>query len=293
MTQPKPLSSMLSRRGLLAGTTALGATLLAGTRTVPAASTTRRTGALQPGIQLYTLRDPMAKDPIGTLTAVAGMGYREVEFAGYHGLTPEQVRDLLTELELSAPSTHIPARVLRDNPQALIDLAAQIGHHWLTIGWIDPEDRQRTADWRAWAKAMNRAGALARDAGLRVAYHNHDFELLPTSDGALPLQILLQETDPETVDFELDFYWVAKAGQDIIEVLSQAPERFTLAHLKDMDSSGAMADLGQGTIDFKTLLAQPAAAHIAHGFVERDDASEPFKSAAISRQATRSILTGP
>lgn len=299
MTNRTTPESALSRRSLLAGSAALAGVALA-----PAAGADhhgqaphrerardggRKDGRRHTGIQLYTVRAAMADDPIGSLTAIAGMGYREVEFAGYHGVPPDELRATLDELRLASPSAHINARELRDDPAALIEAAVTVGHRWLTIGWIEESDRQSLADWRSWAAACNRASEVARDAGIRIAYHNHDFELLPM-EGAEPLQLLLDETDPAGVDFELDFYWVRKAGASVRDVLRRAPERFRLAHIKDMDESGAMADVGQGTIDFSAILADPAAGHIAHPFVERDDAPDPFKSAAISHHAMRALL---
>lgn len=279
----------VSRRDVLAAgaATAIGAHaigMLPGTALAGSGAVTRR-----PGIQLFTLRKSMADDVPGTLRAVAGIGYREVEFAGYGDRPAAEIRDLLDELGLRSPSSHVDARALRDDPAPILDAASRIGNDYVTIGWLQPEDRRSIDDYRRWATAMNRIGTACRERGLRLAYHNHDFELEPL-DGQLPFDALLRGTDPELVDFQLDFYWTRKAGLDVVATLDKAAGRITMAHLKDMDADGKMADVGSGTIDFASILADEAAASLRHLFVERDDAPDPFKSAAISRLALESLL---
>jgi len=220
---------------------------------------------------------------------VAGIGYQEVEFAGYGDQSVQQIRRLLDDLDLQSPSSHMDARRLRENAAELIELAAAIGHDYVTIAWLNPEDRQTIDDYKGWAETFNRVGEACRDSGMRLAYHNHDFEFEPL-DGQLPFDVLLDETDADLVDFELDFFWVRKAGQDIVPVLNKAPERFTMAHIKDMDTEGEMADVGAGVIDFANILGDEAASGLRHLFVEHDQPADPFKSVAISRLALSSIL---
>ena len=127
------------------------------------------------GLQLYTVRDLMKADMPGTLARVAAIGYKEVEFDGYFGRTPRQVRDLLKRYHLTSPSTHIPFESFQ-NWQKSLDDAKAIGHKWVTVPSI-PEEKRRTADdWKAIAAQFNRAGAQAKSSGLRFAYHNHDFD---------------------------------------------------------------------------------------------------------------------
>lgn len=241
------------------------------------------------GIQLYTVRASMATDVATTLQAIAGIGYSEVEFAGYFGHSPGQIRELLERFGLAAPSTHMDATALREDPQPLVDIAAEIGHDYVTVAWLNAEDRQTIDDYRKWAEVFNRLGESCRISGMRVAYHNHDFEFVPMQD-RLPFDVLLQETDPDLVDFELDFFWVRKAGREVLDVIGRAPERFTMSHIKDIDVAGNMVDVGKGTIDFAAILADPAAAAIQHCFVEHDAPPDPFRSAAFSHYALQSIL---
>jgi len=276
----------VSRRQMLASSAALGLSTLIAPTIAPAATGTRKQ---VPGVQLYTVRESMAKDVPGTLRAIAGIGYEEVEFAGYCGHSPKQVRRMLEDLALKSPSSHVNAVTLREDPSWQIEMAAAVGNDYATVAWLDPDDRQSLDDYKRWAETFNSAGELCRENGIRLAYHNHDFELLPI-DGQLPLDVLLNETDPALVDFELDMFWVRRAEQDIVNILNKAPERFTMAHIKDMDEAGNMVAVGAGVIDFESILANEAAVGLRHLFAEHDHPSDPFKSAAISHLALASIL---
>ena len=276
----------LSRRQMLGGSVALGlSTLVAPTIANAAPASAKRV----PGVQLYTVRDSMAADVPGTLKAIAGIGYKEVEFAGYGDHTPQQVRVLLDDLGLKSPSSHVPANTMRDEPMTLIEAAKAIGNDYLTVAWLHPDDRQSLDDYKRWAEVFNRAGELCRENGIRFAYHNHEFELMPI-DGQIPYDILLNDTESALVDFELDFYWVRKAEQDVVNILNKAPGRFTMAHIKDMDEQGDYTEVGSGVIDFESILGNEAAAGLRHLFVEHDQPSDPFKSVAISHLAIAAML---
>lgn len=273
-----PTSAGFSRRTLLQASAAAAA-LAAGPGQVAAAPAPTRL----PGIQLYTVRGSMDQDPVATITALAAMGYGALEFAGYADTDPAELRRLLDDLGLTAPSGHVDPRQMRDDPHRFVDIGGVMRHEYLTIAWLYEEDRQTLDDYRGWAEVLNRAGEACRAAGLRMAYHNHDFEL-QAIDGVLPFTVLIEETDPSLVDFELDFFWVRKAGLTVPEALSMAPGRFALAHIKDIDADGNMVDVGAGTIDFATLLASEAASSIRHPFAEHDNAPDPFRFAAIARR---------
>jgi len=277
----------MNRREWIAAAGAVGLAVSAGLPKPAAAQTSR-----VPGVQLYTVRDSMADDVSRTLGAVAGIGYREVEFAGYFGHSAAEIRKLLSRYELTSPSTHVDGSLLRADAGALdklLDDAAEIGHDYVTIAWVEEGARETMADWRRWADDANRLGELCRQRGLRAAYHNHDFEFAPI-DGIEPFDFLLRETDPALVDFELDFYWVRKAGLTIEDVLSRAPERITMAHIKDIDAAGTIVDVGTGQIDFAGILNAPAAASIRHAFVEHDHSDDPFRTIAFGHYVLKSIL---
>jgi sugar phosphate isomerase/epimerase len=235
------------------------------------------------GIQLYTVRDAAAKDLGDTLERIAKIGYNEVEFAGYFGHSPKQVHDMLDATGLRAPSTHLDYSVIaRSWDQAIADSLA-IGHQWITIAWVDEAQRKSLDDWKRVADAFNSAAATARKAGLRFAYHNHDFEM-PLMEGTRQLDFLIQNTDPAVVDFEMDIYWLVKGGGRPLDYFARFPHRFPMVHVKDAGPAPAyeMRDVGAGTIDFKSIFADSAQAGIQHYFVEHDQPADPFASAAAS-----------
>jgi sugar phosphate isomerase/epimerase len=243
------------------------------------------------GIQLYTLRDAMATDFEGTLERLARMGYHEVEFAGYFGHSPARVRDLLDGMGLAAPAAHVPFEALRDELDATIDAAATAGHTWVVCPWFPVEER--TADgYHRLAAALDRAGEAARAAGLRVAYHNHEFEFEPVAAGGpLPFELLLRRTDAGLVDFELDLFWVTRAGHDALDWFRRHPGRFPLVHVKDMDGSRQrrMVDPGRGVIDFPAIAARREQAGIRHWFVEHDQPEDPFGTARAGLEYLRGL----
>ncbi|MHB1225084.1 MAG: sugar phosphate isomerase/epimerase family protein [Gemmatimonadaceae bacterium] len=271
--------SFLSTLAAVLGATAVGPRALA-QRAAP------YTAPLPPpiGLQLYTVRAAMKDDLPATLARVAAIGYREVEFAGYFDRTPAAIRDLLAANGLRSPASHIPfATIDAGWPAALRD-ARTIGHEWVVIPWLPPEVRRDADDWRRLAERYNRAATRAREAGLRFAHHNHDFELIALPDGTVPLEILLGATEPGLVDFELDVYWMVRAGGDPLDFVARHPGRFPLLHLKD--SAGPpghrMVDVGAGVIDFPRILAAARADGAAHAFVEHDEPDDPMRSIRAS-----------
>jgi sugar phosphate isomerase/epimerase len=235
------------------------------------------------GLQLYTLRALMARDVEGTLAKVAEIGYREVEFAGYFGRTPAQLRAALSANGLAAPSTHVALPASDAEWTRTLDDARAMGHEWVVIAWIDAPLRRSVADWERLAERFNKLGAAARKHDLRLAYHNHDFELARLGT-TIPYDLLLRGTDRKKVDFEMDVYWVVKAGGDPLAYFAAHPGRFPLLHLKDATDAPAreMVDVGKGTIDFATLLRERKLAGTSHAFVEHDSPRDALGSARAS-----------
>ena len=233
------------------------------------------------GLQLYTVRHQMEKDFEGTIARVAATGYREVEFAGYFGRSPRDVRALLDRHGLSAPSSHVS--LAPEQWRGALDAAPIVGHRYLVIAWIPPEERRTLDDYKRAAERLSRAATEARAAGLQFAYHNHDFEFAPL-DGRLPYDVLLAETDPKLVQLEVDLYWIVKGGQDPLAYFARWPGRFPMVHVKD--SAGPpdhrMVEVGAGKIDFKKIFAQRDQAGIQHFFVEHDEPADPFASIRAS-----------
>jgi sugar phosphate isomerase/epimerase len=233
------------------------------------------------GLQLYTVRHQMEKDLEGTIARVAATGYREVEFAGYFGKSPRDVRALLDHHGLASPSSHVS--LAPDQWRAALEAAPVVGHRYLVIAWIPAEERRTLDDYKRWAERLNRAATEAKAAGLEFAYHNHDFEFAPL-DGKLPYDVLLAGTDPKLVQLEMDLYWIVKAGQDPLAYFARWPGRFPMVHVKD--SAGPpddkMTAVGAGKIDFRKIFAQSDQAGIRHYFVEHDNPDDPFASIRAS-----------
>lgn len=275
-----------SRRGFIGGSLALAGLAQAGCSSLgPEEGKTK----VVPGIQLYTVRAAMAADAPGTVARIASLGYREVEFAGYFGMTPAEVRTLLGDVGMTAPSAHTNARLLREDAAPLLDAAAEIGHAYVTIPWLAPEDRASLDHYKAWAETFNKLGEECHARGMQLAYHNHDFEF-EEHDGLTGFDVLLTETDERLMEFELDIYWAVKAGRDPVALFAKAPSRFTMCHVKDMDAAGDMADIGAGTIDFKAILGAPEAASMRHLFAEHDRAQDPWATARADLAALEQVI---
>lgn len=235
------------------------------------------------GIQLYSVRSEMARDFEGTLARLASIGYREVEFAGYFDRAPQDVRKILDRHVLAAPSGHVPIEVVRQDWGRTLETANKIGHRYVVVPWLPEKDQRSLDDFKRVAAEFNRLGEQAKRAGIRFAHHNHDFEFKPI-DNRIPYDLLLTETDPAQVGFELDLMWIDKAGQDPLRYFSSYPGRFELVHVKD--STGApeyrQVDVGRGTIDFRRILAHRKQAGVRHAFVEHDEPPDPFAFARAS-----------
>ncbi|WP_323847404.1 sugar phosphate isomerase/epimerase [Microbulbifer magnicolonia] len=276
-------SSISRRRFLSRAAAGLAATALpAAALAVPAISPSN---PRLRGVQLYTLRELMAQSVERTLEQVAAAGYRQVEFAGLFGHSPAVLRRWLADLDLSAPASHFPQEVLEADIEQALDTAVALGNRYLVLPWLDAH-RRTLADYQRLVENLNRWGARCQEAGLRLAYHNHDFEFVAT-EGVIPYQLLLEHTDPQLVFFELDTYWMHRAGQQPLALFERYPGRFPLWHLKDATADGAITEVGQGVIDFSRLLHSARQAGLEYGFVERDDADNPLDSIRQSFAALR------
>jgi sugar phosphate isomerase/epimerase len=281
--------------------TSIAATLATAARPIWAADDTHKIDLV--GIQLYTVRAAMKTDFEGTIAKVAATGYQEVEFAGifarhagYFGRSPKDVRAILDKNGLSAPSCHAGYDIVEKKwPQAL-DAAHTIGHSYIICPWIDEKQRKQPDGWKRAADLFNRAGEASQKAGIQLGYHNHSFEFQPADSlgGKLPYDFLLAETDPKLVAMEMDLCWISVAEKDPLAYFEKYPGRFPLVHVKDwikdpnatdtykgatgssVKIGGRLADVGQGTIDWKRIFAQSDRAGIKHYFVENDEPKSAF-----------------
>ena len=236
------------------------------------------------GVQLYTVRAEMAKDFDGSLKKIAELGFKEVEFAGYYNRTPQQIKALLTQLGLDAPSAHIPLADLRNNLTKTIEGAKVMGHRYIVCPFLMPNERKTLDQYKELFATLNKAGAECKKAGIQLAYHNHDFEFTPI-DGKLPYDLMLAETDKNLVKMELDLYWIVKANQDPLAYMKKYPDRFALFHVKDLDKTPnrGITEVGHGVIDFKTIFAKAPKGAIKHYLIEQDVCpGSPFDSLKFS-----------
>ncbi len=232
------------------------------------------------GVQLYTVRSLMENDVAGTLEQVAAIGYDEVEFAGYFEHSPAEIRGLLDQFGLVAPAAHIGIDRLHNELDKVLDEAQTVGPRYVICPWL-AED-QRTLDaYKGHAVFFNEVGEACKEAGIQFAYHNHDFEFEET-DGMMPYDLLLDETEVDLVQMEMDLYWIAKGGHDPLAYFERYPGRFTLCHAKDMDDGQTIVPVGEGTIDFGGIFAQSEQAGLVHYFVEHDHPDDPMASIAMS-----------
>lgn len=236
------------------------------------------------GIQLYTVRNQMAEDVPGTLQKIAEIGYDEVEFAGIFDHTPAEVKSFLDAAGLVSPSAHVSLDLIRTAPEQLIETAQTLGQDYLALGWLAPDERGTLDDYRGHIDLVAGFAEQCRDAGLQFGWHNHDFEFVEL-EGQRPMDLILDNTDPELVQVELDLYWITKAGADPFAYFKRYPGRFPQCHVKDMAADTSMADVGDGTIDFAAIFAASELAGFKHYYVERDDSMDPLKTAARSYKA--------
>ncbi|WP_025145755.1 sugar phosphate isomerase/epimerase family protein [Pedobacter jeongneungensis] len=239
------------------------------------------------GLQLYSLRDELPKDVKGTIAKVAKAGFKEVETYGFSikdqfwGLTPKEFKALLDANGLKAPSGHYGlGTYLADGNttelKAAIAAAKVLGSEYVTIPWLDGSIRKNADDYKKIAARINEAGKLTKAAGIRLAYHNHNFEFEKQGD-TTGYEILLKGTDKKLVDFELDLYWVVRSGNDPIKLFKENPGRFTMWHVKDMDKANPAlnAEVGTGSINFKPIFAQAKLSGMKHFFVEHETNYKP------------------
>jgi sugar phosphate isomerase/epimerase len=271
---------VVTRRGFLA---AAAAGVAAAALPVNAESPLPRLLSPQPiGLQLYTVRDLMARDVEYTLRQVAGIGYKEVEFAGLFDKKPDKVAGWLQKYGLTSPSSHIPLEQLTGSLQGVVDQVQALGNTYVVCPSVDSR-LARTADgWRKVAADFNRIGESLRRVGLTFAFHNHDTEFRPLDGGAIAYDILLDECDPRLVTMEMDLFWITKGGGDPLAYFTKWPGRFPLVHVKDMAGTGTMTNVGQGHIDWARIFARRREAGIEHFFVEHDNPTSPLADIKVS-----------
>ncbi|TZF84583.1 sugar phosphate isomerase/epimerase [Pedobacter sp. BS3] len=244
------------------------------------------------GIQLYTLRDLLPKDVRGVIAKVAGAGYEEVEPFGYSvkdgfwGLPAKDFAQLLKENNLKAPSAHYDMTTYINGDDTVfksyIDAAHVLGHQYIVVPWLDEKLRTSIDNYKSIAAKFNQAGEWCKKEGLQLAYHNHNFEFQKHGD-SIGYDIFLKETDPDLVKFELDLYWVVRAGYNPVKLFQQHPGRFVMWHVKDMDKQHPElnTEVGNGSIDFKRIFAYQKLSGVQHFYMEQENNYKPNELESI------------
>jgi sugar phosphate isomerase/epimerase len=253
---------------------------LAGTALLPAATYEKRLNVRHLGVQLWSVREDMGKDPAASVKALAGYGYREVEGFGYgegkmFGMPLKDYVKLLKDNGITMPTAHhmvtskdLSGSDITDAAKKAIDDFAANGARYVICPYMLDDDRLRVPDM---VKLYQAAGAYAKKAGVRFAYHNHDFEYEKRGpDGRLLIEWLLHEVDPKLMAMQMDIYWVAFANHNPLDWFRLYPGRWELCHAKDMAASEKREsiEVGDGVIDFSAIFKQSQVAGLQHYVIE-------------------------
>ncbi len=239
------------------------------------------------GIQLYSLRDIIDKDVKGVIGKIAQIGYKEVETFGYSkksgfwGLDAKSFGELLKQNGLNSPSGHFDFdNYMQSNKSTqlydYIEAANILGSKYITVPYLQPTLTKTADDFKKVAEKLNEAAKICKNAGLKLAYHNHDFEFKQLGD-TNGYEILLNETNQDFVDFELDLYWVQRSSKDPIKLFETHPSRFKLWHVKDMDKTNneLNTEVGAGKLNFKSIFAAAKLSGVTNYFVEHETNYKP------------------
>ena len=248
------------------------------------------------GLALYTVRDDMGKDAESTLQKVADAGYAYIEAAGYkegkfYGMSPADFNKTLSKIGLTPVSTHQGGLTLENVDQMIADVKAA-GFEYFVIpvpplGYFKSgaKGMSMEGDIAYLAQFFDSVGEKCKAAGLKLLYHNHDFEFKKDENGIVPIEYFLENCNPEYVNFQMDLYWVTKAGADPIAYFEKYPGRFKIWHVKDMDKEGKFPPVSKGTIDFGKILAKKDLSGMLYYMVEQDktfDGQKPLEVIKIS-----------
>ena len=237
------------------------------------------------GLQLWTVKEDMAKDAKGTLKKIAADGYKQIEsFEGskgmFWGMDHKEYKKYMDELGMKIISSHCD--IQKDFERKAAEAAA-IGMKYLICPYKGP---QKSIDgFKKFADEFNKAGEICKKNGIRFAYHNHDYSF-KAMDGVMPQDVMMENTDKELVDFEMDIYWVVAAGADPIAYFKKYPNRFRLCHVKDLIRTAKdheSCHLGKGTIDFKSILKAGTDNGLKYYVVEQEafTGTNPLESAEV------------
>lgn len=248
------------------------------------------------GIQLWTLRDDMPRDPKGVLQQLASFGYNHIEsfeheMGIFWKMEPADFKKYLDDIGMKCHASHCN---YNKDFEKKVEGAATVGMKYLIAPWLGAQPT--IDDYKKKAEEFNKAGEICKKAGLRFAYHNHDYSFRPVNN-IFPQDVMMENTDPALVDYEMDMYWVVTANQDPVEWLKKYPNRWKLSHVKDRmkdapaTEGNASCDLGAGKIDYQKILHEASAVGMEYYIVEQEryDNTTPLQSAERNAQYMKNL----
>ncbi len=266
---------MHTRRKFITNTGALAA----GTILLPS-FTLKRIKEKNLGVQLYTFRDEMAKDPRGTLQQIADVGIKQIESARsskghYYGLSPAEMKNECKNLGMTLRSGHVH---LDENWSRTIEEAAASGQEYVVCSSM-PSKGQTVDNYKKVAETFNKAGEDCKKMDLKFGYHNHAYEF-ESADGEVLYDVLLNNTQSDLVHMEMDLGWVTVGGKNPIDYFNEFPGRFALWHLKDMDLvKKESTEFGKGGLDISLMLQNKKKSGVKFIFIEQEEyATSPLDS---------------
>lgn len=302
----------MNRRQFIGSSVAITSSVLAGKDAFAKSPLLKKVG-----IQLFSLPKLLEKDFSSGIRLLSKLGYSEIEMygpfpfsaksaierwatvtpalgfsgSGYFGKSAQEVKSILATNRLSVPSIHTDMETLRQNMNQLGEAANTIGFTYVTLPAIPPENRKTLDDYKRTIDEFNKIGEQAIKAGLRFAYHNHGYGMQEL-DGKIPLQMIIENTDPKLVFLEMDLYWTVAGGGDPVEYLKKYPNRYKMMHVKNMKQkvkfSGDggdsnqwielfpyMATANEGVLDLNTIIKAAQKSGVLHFFVEQDMVKDP------------------
>ncbi len=266
--------NFLGSAALLGGAAMLPGCAATGSNTVVAKEGSRALGKI--GLQLYTVRDIFKADPLGTLKKLAAIGYTQIEYADMPDLPFKHAdfRKAAEDVGMSVPSGIYDNKEWFTDTQKIIDRAGTLGNSYVCNSWIDQTQRTLPEIMKQ-AEGFNRIGEVAKRAGMGYIYHNHEFEFAKLDGDDTMFDVLLKNTDPRYVNYELDMYWSVAGGADNVALMKKYPGRFPCCHVKDRTADGKMVDVGDGVIDWAGIFAHSDTGGIRYYFVEHDEPTAP------------------
>lgn len=257
------------------------------------------------GLQLWSIREAMAKDPISTLKIVADIGFTDIECAGYnagsfYGMDAKEFKSILDGLGLKMQSGHTMTGAhdpkqkgtMTNDWESFLADHKKMGAKSVVCAYFIDDERKSLDDYKRHAELFNKCAEKAKEYGMMFLHHNHDFEFFPIDD-QVPYDILLNETDPRLVQFELDHYWIKKANRSPFEYFDRYPGRFPVWHVKDMDDTEEkfFTEVGTGIIDYTEIFKKEKESGMQYFYVEQDDfkSLDPISSVKQSHDYLRKM----